>query len=546
MTSFKKRSNKKSTLSANNWDNPYIKESLKVLKRAGFHEDECNIFVEKTVDLMDDYTDRFGEGYEFEYSVRRKYGRVELKVRLAGEQFNPFEDGSGAKERSFEKVLYRQLRDKTATIYYNYVNGYNIITVCSSGIQHRELAVKSPILWALILGLVAGLFCRHLPEGVSRFLTQDLADPVFSVTIGMMTGIMGPVLFISMVIAISSLDSISKLTDLGGKIFRRFIRCTLFAMVISIAVSLCFYRVFSADSTSFEPGQIITLLLAVFPTNIIKPFVENNTPQLVVMGAVMGTALLMLGESAAEMNQWLNHVNDWLKNTVRIIYILTPIIPFISIFKAFASGQGSILLNGWEFIVAVYVSFSLCILFKLTKVSAVCRIPVKVLWKKAWPLFSRAFATGSESATMMLEYEVSRDSMGINPSFSAFWIPMSQAMLSVKSAVHLIIPPFLISKYTGMPITLSFLLVLVILTLELSIASPGIQSAWVILFASLALPAEYVGIFAVYKMLTTNYGSACSMFYTALEQIEIADKIGEMDRSYYTGSDITKKDAKQP
>ena len=134
---------------------------------------------------------------------------------------------------------------------------------------------------------------------------------------------------------------------------------------------------------------------------------------------------------------------------------------------------------------------------------------------------------------MMLEYEVSRDSMGINPSFSAFWIPMSQAMLSIKTVVHLTIPPFLISKYTGMPITLSFLLVLVILTLELSIASPGIQSAWVILFASLTLPPEYVGIFAVYKILTTNYGSACSMLYAALEQIEVSHVMGELDRTYY-------------
>ena len=80
-------------------------------------------------------------------------------------------------------------------------------------------------------------------------------------------------------------------------------------------------------------------------------------------------------------------------------------------------------------------------------------------------------------------------------------------------------------------------LVLIILTLEMSFASPGINSAWVILFASLALPSEYVGIFAVYKMLTTNYGSACSMLYSALEQIELSDAIGEMDKTYFKGED---------
>ena len=30
------------------------------------------------------------------------------------------------------------------------------------------------------------------------------------------------------------------------------------------------------------------------PTNIISPFIENNFPQLLVLGVVMGTALLLL------------------------------------------------------------------------------------------------------------------------------------------------------------------------------------------------------------------------------------------------------------
>lgn len=84
-----------------------------------------------------------------------------------------------------------------------------------------------------------------------------------------------------------------------------------------------------------------------------------------------------------------------------------------------------------------------------------------------------------------------------------------------------------------MPITLSFLLVLVILVLELTIASPIIPSAWVIIFASLTLPMEYMGIFSVYKILTTNYGAACSMLYAALEQIEVSHVLGELDRTYY-------------
>ena len=523
---------KTGVLLADNRDNGIIAEGVAAMKKAGFEEEECAFFSEKMLGLLDDGRDRFGEGYPFEYTIGKRFGRLELQIRIAGEKFNPFEEGSGAENREKDRSLLNFFKDRTTTVSHNYIAGKNVITVFSPAIRHRELAVKSPVLWALFLGLVAGMLCRRLPEELSRFLIDDLASPVFSVVIGMMTGIMGPVIFVSMVLSIASLGSINRLTDLGGRIIRRFVRITLLVMGVSTAVSLCFYHVFSgADSGSYQPGKVISMLLDVFPKNLVSPFLQNNTPQLVVMGFAMGAALLMLGDRADLLNSSLNQVGDWLKNTSYLIYRLTPLIPFISVFKLTANGQSGILLDGWEFIVAVYASFTICALFKLVKVGMRCKISIPVLWKKTWPLFSRAFVTGSETATMMLEYELSRDSLGINPKFSEFWIPISQAMLSVKTTVHLVIPPFLILKYTGMPITSSFLLVLIILTLEMSIASPGINSAWVILFASLALPSDYVGIFAVYKMLTTNYGSACSMLYSALEQIELSDAMGEMDKT---------------
>lgn len=520
-------------LLADNRSNGVITESMAALKKAGFEEEECAVFADKLLRLLDDSRDLLGEGKEFEYAFGKHFGRIELHIAIAGEKFNPFEDGRGAENREKERSLRNYIKDRTTSVTYNYIGGRNIITIFSPAIRRRELAIKSPILWALFLGLVAGMICRRLPEGISRFLIDDLASPVFSVVIGMMTGIMGPLIFVSMVQSISSLGSINKLTDLGGRIIRRFIGITLLVMAVSVSVSLCFYHIFGTDTTRFQSGTVISMLLDVFPQNLLKPFLENNTPQLVVMGFAMGAALLMLGDRANLLNSCLGQAGDWLKNTSYLIYRLTPLIPFISVFKMTANGQGKVLLDGWEFIVAVYASFTICVVIKLTKVSVRCGIGIPVLWKQTWPLFSRAFVTGSETATMMLEYDVSRNAMGINPGFSEFWIPLSQAMLSVKTTVHLVIPPFLILKYTALPITPSFLLVLIILTLEMSFASPGINSAWVILFASLALPSEYVGIFAVYKMLTTNYGSSCSMLYSALEQIELSDALGEMDKTVF-------------
>ena len=74
------------TLNTNNRENPFIKDSVELLTKVGFQEDECEAFVEKAVGVPDDYRDHFGEGYKFDYSVGRRFGRIVLKIRIPEEK----------------------------------------------------------------------------------------------------------------------------------------------------------------------------------------------------------------------------------------------------------------------------------------------------------------------------------------------------------------------------------------------------------------------------------------------------------------------------
>ena len=82
----------------------------------------------------------------------------------------------------------------------------------------------------------------------------------------------------------------------------------------------------------------------------------------------------------------------------------------------------------------------------------------------------------------------------------------------------------------GTAISVPFLVVLIILTLELSIASPGTTSSWAIMLASLGMPTSYVGMFAAYRMLTANYEAACTTVYSVLEQVEAAKKMDAIEK----------------
>lgn len=65
-----------------------------------------------------------------------------------------------------------------------------------------------------------------------------------SVLLKVMAGIMGPVIFFSLLSSIISLDNVNDLTNMGFKILKRFVQIILFFILISIGVSLIFLQEF--------------------------------------------------------------------------------------------------------------------------------------------------------------------------------------------------------------------------------------------------------------------------------------------------------------
>lgn len=326
--------------------------------------------------------------------------------------------------------------------------------------------------------------------------------------------------------SILTFSSVKELTSMGVKIIKRFILITLAIMAVSIFVSFLFFGGFGEGSLSLDPDQLIKMLLDIIPTNFIKPFLDNNTPQLVLLGFLLVSALLLLGDSVKELNTVITQINKCVMSAMKIILLVIPGIPFLSIMTIIGRGNGGELLQGWKFIVASYVVYTVCIVIKAVKTTAVTKIGIAECWKRIKPAVMISFSTGSNVAPMSMVYEISERDFNIKPEFSSFWVPMNTAILSPKTTINLVIATFMAAQITGTPISNTFMIALIIVTLELSLASPDTTSAWAIMFETLALPTSYVGLFAAYRLLTANYGAAVTEAYSMLEEVEAAHKLG--------------------
>ncbi|MCR5405019.1 MAG: cation:dicarboxylase symporter family transporter [Butyrivibrio sp.] len=479
--------------------------------------------------VLDLYREKLGEQEVIQYVVRKRFMRIDCTLSIAGEMISPLdaENYTSNRER-VERTLNHLLINKTDQVSYIYSARHNIVSVASLPKTERSI-LKSPMIWAVVLGLILGIICNHLPEDVKTIILDDIMTPLFNVCIGIITRIMVPVIFSSLLTSIAALRSVDDLTNLGFKIIRRFVIVTVSIIVVGIAVTLIFYYNFGVSSVDFSPENLFSLILNIIPTNIVSPFADGNTPQLVVLALFFGAALLVAGDKAHGLKDILGQINFWIMSAMGIAMTVCPVIPFVSIFSVVAKGNGRDLLNGWEFVVASYAICTICGIIKLILVCTRCNVKISVVWKKLWPMVSNAFVSGNNTTILKQEYDISEKDLGITPVFSSFWIPMSQAMFNPRQTVSLLVPPILILKYMGIPISMPFLVIYFLLVLELSIANPGTAGGWTILFAALSLPADYVGAFMLYRMFTQNYNAAFGALEMGLEQIAMAHKHDEID-----------------
>ncbi len=517
------------TLSSEDLKNKLYSDCREILKKNRFQETDIALYIARINDAATVYRDRFGEDKIISYTIVRHFKRIDCTLIAEGVKASPFdEEKSISTRQQTEKILQPLLVDKISQMTHVYVPGRNIVTVTSPVIRQRNI-IKSPMLWAVILGIICGFICMGLPEAIRTIILNGVLNPVFKVAVGVVTGIMAPVIFFSLLTSISALQSISELTNLGLKILGRFIRITVCVIIAGLAIMLLFYHNFGISSLTLEAMDLMDLILGIIPRDIISPFLAGNTPQLVVMAFVFGAALLISGKKVSGLKDTLGQVNTWVMQTMRIVMTIVPVIPFISITSVIAKGEGTSLLNGWEFIAA---SYGIAIVLGLLKIIIVCtkhKLNAVSILKKLRPLISEAFSSANNTTILRKEYEISERELHISPEFSGFWIPMSHAMLNPRQTISMLIPPILILKYMEMPISTSFLIIFILLLIELSIANPGTTGAWTILLASLALPSEYVGTFMLYRLFTANFNAAYGALEAGLEQIDAASAFGAVD-----------------
>ncbi len=372
--------------------------------------------------------------------------------------------------------------------------------------------LNTQILIAAILGVAFGFLLNQFPQ--TAFFDHSIygLSILSSIFIGLLKMLLVPLIFSSIVVGVSNLQS-------GGQLSRTWkitllccVTTTTLALILGIGAAHLFGVGQGVDIAMFQDAMNEhqtpdTLTPSAFFTNFIqntlinpfKAFSDGNVLAVVVFALMLGVALVKGGERFNSIKKLSTQFFEVMMMLVGWVMKLAPIGIFALLAKLVSTEDISILSRLAEFAAvvtgttifhgAVVLPLLLWIFGKMSPIT---------FFKGTRTALITAFATSSSSATMPLSMKCAQENLGVRPQVAGFVIPLSTQLNMDGTALYEAAAALFIANLMGLDLSIGQQLIVCLTAMIASLGAPGIPSAgmvtMIMVLQSVGLPAEAIAI----------------------------------------------------
>jgi len=464
------------------------------------------------------------------FSIGKRITRPYIMLSVEGGRVNPFEKKSDSLNEDVSRNL---LVNMGLAFQYEYVNGVNRVTLMP---PKKKKSSLQQMMFSIIVAIILGEVCKLLPETWRTVIGTDILSPLFSMFMGFLSAIAGPMIFFCVIWGINSIGDIATLGTIGKKMITKFMLMTFTTLLISLGCSVWFFPLSTAASDTGGSGasQIYNMLLNIIPRNLLQPFLDGNSLQIIFIAIIFGLAILVLDKKMSVVTSFVDQMNNLVQFIMGVMGGFVPFFVFVSVLNMIISGAIATMLSTVKLVailllcLAVTLSLYICVLAVRKKVSPL------LLMKKMLPTFLIAFTTASSVAAFSTEVDTCIKKLGIDERVANFGVPLGNVLYRPGSAIYFMLLGLFAAEVYQVAITPVFLIMLIIMSTLLAIATPpfpgGALTCYSVLFVQLGIPLEALTIAVALDIVTDFIITSTDLIYFQIEIIEITDQLGMLDK----------------
>jgi len=353
----------------------------------------------------------------------------------------------------------------------------------------KKISLPMQILIALVAGIAVGFIA--LAAGVPD-LTTNYLKPFGTIFVNLLKFIVVPVVLLSMIEGILSMDDMKKVGSVGWKTVAYFLCTSAIACVIGLVLANVFNGAGLFPTLVLEEGQewtkatsanFMDTLVGMFPSNMWESFHTANMLQVIVIALMLGGSIMAAGEKGKVAREVVGSFNEVINKLMEFIISLSPIGVFTMMAWVVAT-QGPAILGSLALVLlCAYIAYIIHAVFVYSLSAKVfAGMSPIAFFKGAFAAMMFAFTSTSSAATLPVSKECS-DNMGADKDISAFVLPLGATINMDGTAIYQCVATIFLASCAGLQLGLGEMITIVVTATLASIGTAGVSGAGMIMLA---------------------------------------------------------------
>ncbi|WP_144607574.1 dicarboxylate/amino acid:cation symporter [Algoriphagus algorifonticola] len=393
--------------------------------------------------------------------------------------------------------------------------------------MRKKIPLHTKIIIGLVLGLVFGLVV--IKTNLPNSFTIDYIKPVGTIFINALKMIAVPLVLASLIVGVSNLGDISKLSRIGGKTIGTYLVTTVIAISIGLILVNIFkpgkslpvetreslMQLYEGDAGSkvgvaaeLQQQSPLQPFVDIVPQNFFLATTDNGAMlQVVFFAIIVGISLLQIPkEKGNPVIAFFDGFNDVIIQIVNYIMMIAPYGVFALMASLIVEIAGDNPDSAIELLLAllkyslVVVGGLLLMIMVIYPLILMAFTKVKYLdfFKAIRPAQLLAFSTSSSSATLPVTMKQVEEEIGVSEEVSSFVLPLGATVNMDGTSLYQGVAAVFIAQALGMDLSLTQQLMIVLTATLASIGSAGVPGAGlimlIIVLESIGVPAAGIAL----------------------------------------------------
>ena len=459
-----------------------------------------------------------------------RLGRMYLEITAPGRRIDPDE---ATADMAGQMLCSNLLAQAGLSPVYSYQDGINRLALYLS--KPQKISPLLQLLLAILSAGTAGVVLLALPAPV-REAAAGVVNPLFTALMGILQTLASPMIFLSVCWGIINIGDVHMLGRIGKLVLLRFLGAIFLLTAMTAACLVWLFRPEGGAASMGEnaAAQIYSMLLEIIPGNIVTPFLEGNSLQIIFMAICAGLVLLVLGEKTSALRALLGQLNTAVQFMMEVVSRYISLFVFVSLLSLMLSDAAS---NLGGVVKGLLLGMAACVAWPLLYALWAClrlRVSFPLVLRKLLPTYLIALSTASSSAALSSNLETCERRLGISGRIVHFAVPLGQVMFKTGGAVGFFVLALGLAEFYGVAMPLSWIVTGVLTAGLLAIAAPpvpgGSLTCYTVLLAQLGIPDEAIGLAVAGNVILDFFMTSCGISCLQSELVLSANRLGMLDR----------------